>query len=567
MKSTLLNVPLGQIIMLGNYRDVEPVSETDPDIIELAASIKKNKVMQAILLRPGKKPNTYELIFGHRRYVASKVAGEETIPSNIMEVPDEKILEIQVTENLQRKDPHPMDEAVAFKALQQKYKYNTEEIGLRFGKSHDYVVQRIKLNDLIPEAQVKFKTKGGTMLLGHALLIARLTPEDQKTLVNKYGDYGSVQTLQKHIDNEVTRNLKKATFDTKDEKLFPQAGPCTTCPKRTGCQPLLFADVKSPDTCMDSSCFAVKTNKAFETKLTDLVNNKPEILIVEDYYGSIPKEINNLLQSMKVKVYKNMDNVRSTKQEYNGYTVKAKGFWISGSQKGTTTAVWLKANKKAIEQAGTDATKENVQQVIAGIKERQDRALVLDTCKVHHAIIAEAEKIEEKITQDTTSNITPAFRGIQVFLLLEQGGIDNGEYKWLPKEPQGHGYFTEYFMALSKLTDQQISTLIRAVVYNKFRNKNLQYGVSERDTPIKLIAEHFGIDTKAIQEAQDQKAAKRKESADKRIADLKKPPKTAEKTAPAPKQAPMPPNSRAKRAEQAKKPAKKAAVKKAAKKK
>lgn len=56
MKQNLQHVPLNQIMMLGNYRDVEPVSEKDPDIIELAASIKENKVMQAILLRPAKKP-------------------------------------------------------------------------------------------------------------------------------------------------------------------------------------------------------------------------------------------------------------------------------------------------------------------------------------------------------------------------------------------------------------------------------------------------------------------------------------------------------------------------------
>ncbi|MBC7874973.1 MAG: ParB/RepB/Spo0J family partition protein, partial [Ferruginibacter sp.] len=235
----LKNIPLSNISMIRNYRDVEPPSEKDTDVMELAESIKKYEVMQAVLLRPDKnKKDHYQLIFGHRRFMASKVAGKETIPASIKEIADDDILELQVTENLQRKDVHPMDEAVAFKSLIDKKKYKVEEIALRFAKKPEYIAQRLKLNDLIPDAQKTFKTKGTSMLMGHAVLLARLTPDDQKETLKNRREFGSVSSLNDYIERNVMRDLSKASFDTKDATLFLQAGACTACPKRSGCSTL-----------------------------------------------------------------------------------------------------------------------------------------------------------------------------------------------------------------------------------------------------------------------------------------------------------------------------------------
>lgn len=527
--SNLQNIPISSITMIRNYRDVDPITEKDADILELAESIKKHEVMQPVLLRPKKgKPNHYELIFGHRRLVASTVAKRETIPANIREIADADILEIQVTENLQRKDVHPMDEAVAFKSLQDGKKYSVDEIALRFGKKPDYITQRLKLNDLIPEAQKAFQTKGTTMLLGHAILIARVEPADQKQILKDRRDFGSVPNLAEYISKNIMRNLSSAAFNTKDEKLFPQAGPCTTCPKRTGGNPQLFADISSPDRCMDKTCFETKTNIAFSAKLQEIIDTQPNVIIVRDYYDKVKKDTNDLLQKMKVKLYQNFQDCNTNPN--GGFKVKVKGFMVTGHNAGKIVDIYLKGADKAAKDS--PATKENTTELIKGIQTRMARSKVLDSCKIHHNII-DAVKGRPEL-ENKPYPWQPIDRAIMIFLLLDIAHLQEDDIKGLPSMPDGHGYKLEYFKKLEKLTDDQLALIIRITVATKYRNDNLQYGVSERDTPIKLIAEYLGIDTKKIQAEQDAIAEGREGRANKRIADLKKPvkPVATKKAAP-----------------------------------
>lgn len=121
---------------------------------ELTSSILKKGVLQPILVRPF--GNKYKLVSGERRYRASRsvqaaIKTRNTIPAMIVEMDDTEALEAQIVENLQRKDVNPMEEAVAFKQLQEKYSH--QEIGLKVGKSEKYVAQRISLNGLIEDFQ------------------------------------------------------------------------------------------------------------------------------------------------------------------------------------------------------------------------------------------------------------------------------------------------------------------------------------------------------------------------------------------------------------------------------
>lgn len=151
----LQTIPISHIKEIKNYRDTEPVTLVDPEIQELANSIKKDGVLQPVLLRPDKsKAGSYQLIFGHRRLVASKMAGLTDIPANIREVADADILEIQITENLQRKDVHPMDEAKAFLAFQTKSGCDVAELAAKFAKSERYIAHRLGLNNLIQQVPV-----------------------------------------------------------------------------------------------------------------------------------------------------------------------------------------------------------------------------------------------------------------------------------------------------------------------------------------------------------------------------------------------------------------------------
>jgi hypothetical protein len=68
----------------------------------------------------------------------------------------------------------------------------------------------------------------------------------------------TVREAQQHILHHYTLALERAPFPIKDANLVPKAGACSTCPKRSGNSPELFADVKSGDVCTDPACFSAK---------------------------------------------------------------------------------------------------------------------------------------------------------------------------------------------------------------------------------------------------------------------------------------------------------------------
>lgn len=521
--SQLTKIPVAHITMISNYRDVEPVSEKDADVIELAESIKKFGLLQSILLRPNKKRSGYyEVIFGHRRFIASKVAGLTDVPATLREVADEDILELQVTENLQRKDPHPLDESIAFKALIDKKKYSVSEIALRFAKDEKFVTQRLKLNDLIPDLQKTFKQKDSMMLIGHAIALARLTKEDQAFFYKRHSkNFGSVADTTDFIDRNIIQNLANVIFDKKDATLFPQAGACVTCMKRSGCSKLLFEDIKSPDRCFDKACFAIKTEKGFVLKLHEIIETKPEVIMLKSG-DVISKEVSDILTKQKIKIW----DYFSSEINYGSGSGsnKRKAFMITGNERGQIKEVYIKLATK--DQKGNKI--ETPEALAFGIRQRLDRAKELDEGKTHAAIIEAVEKRKElSFVEPVMMPMQSIDRGIMIWLLLNDSSYDRLRYEkgktiMLPKEPKEKGYNKDYFKELAKVDDITLALIIRNVIRNKFLNKNLQNGVTVTDTPIKIIAEYIGVDTAAIFAAQKEVADKREARANQRIAALKK---------------------------------------------
>jgi ParB family chromosome partitioning protein len=111
----------------------------EDDLNELAETIRKSGVFQAILARP--KEERLEIVFGARRYRASLLAGKETIPALIREMSDAEVLEAQLVENLQRRDVHPMEEAEGYKRLLTLTDptYTVEQIAAKVGKAPAYI--------------------------------------------------------------------------------------------------------------------------------------------------------------------------------------------------------------------------------------------------------------------------------------------------------------------------------------------------------------------------------------------------------------------------------------------
>jgi ParB/RepB/Spo0J family partition protein len=239
-------------------------------MLELAESIRKHGILQPILVREV-ETSFYEIVAGERRFHAAKDAGLKEIPATILTITDKEAVEIQVIENLQRADLHPMEEAEGYQQLMKQYGYGTaDEIAAKIGKSRSYVYGRMKLCGLCPEAKKAFLK--GELNASVALLLARvpeaLQEKAAKTVLHgKYGEGPlSYRDAAQFIQNNFTLSLVGAPFNPKVADLIPGCGACTACSKRTGSEPELFSDIKSADVCTDPECFEKKREAAWKLK-------------------------------------------------------------------------------------------------------------------------------------------------------------------------------------------------------------------------------------------------------------------------------------------------------------
>ena len=280
-------IPLDLLIpSSGNRR----IGGFDPDKLQqLADSIQAVGVQQPIVVRPNGQ-SKYEIVAGERRWKAAKIAGLLDIPAVVRDLDDVTVLKIQTIENLQREDLHPLDEADGYVRLIEKAGYDVELIAQEVGRSASYVYQRLKLQDLIPKARDMLIENAITA--GHAILIARLQPKQQEELAiwikdRSRWDPVSVRDLDDWIHRMGLLDLNKAAFKKDDPDLDPTAGPCTNCPKRTGYQPALFADVcknGKKDYCTDPPCFNGKLAALVQRRRMELKESKEPHLEVASGY-------------------------------------------------------------------------------------------------------------------------------------------------------------------------------------------------------------------------------------------------------------------------------------------
>jgi ParB family transcriptional regulator, chromosome partitioning protein len=276
-------------------------------LAELAESIKVRGVLQPILVRP-RPEGGYEIVCGERRWQASRAAKKETIPARVVNLSDAEALELAVIENVQREDIHELDEALGYKALIEKDPalYTVDVLAAKVGRSPKYIYGRLRLAELTPNLQAAFYE--GKLTAGHAMEITRLQPRDQERalqecfpghrttkaiLKDKDPRPISVRELRDWIQREIHLSLANAPFDVNDANLLPNAGPCSTCPKRSGSNPLLFADsIRKADVCTDRECFGRKEAALVALRIKELeaAGEKP-IKVSESfpYYGHKPQ--------------------------------------------------------------------------------------------------------------------------------------------------------------------------------------------------------------------------------------------------------------------------------------
>lgn len=257
---------------------------------ELADNILIHGVLQPIVVRPAPDgtEGMYELVAGTRRLRASKLAGKNTIPATVRHLTDAEASEVQLVENLQRENIHELDEGIGYRSLMKLRPnfYIVETIAAQVAKTPAYIRGRISLTELIPAAQGAFY--GGKLTVAHALEIARLQPQDQQRalmecfpghrntgsiLKDRKAEALTIRQLREWIEREVHLNLKQAPFDTEDANLLPAAGACSTCPKRTGNNPLLFPEIKNHSLCTDPTCHQAKIRAFVQQRVAPLVKD------------------------------------------------------------------------------------------------------------------------------------------------------------------------------------------------------------------------------------------------------------------------------------------------------
>jgi len=145
----------------------QPRMHIDPEeLIEIADSIREHGVIQPLIITKDKNSDRYFLIAGERRLRASQLAGMKTVPVLLKDSSPQEMLELAIIENVQRKDLNPLEEAYAFKQMQDEFGISQDIIAKKMGLSRVAITNKIRLLN-IPD-EVKEEVLNEKLSEGHA---------------------------------------------------------------------------------------------------------------------------------------------------------------------------------------------------------------------------------------------------------------------------------------------------------------------------------------------------------------------------------------------------------------
>jgi len=165
----------------------------DPDKVrELAESIRAEGLLQPILVRP--YDGRFEVVIGHRRYLAHRLIGEVKIKSIVKELTDDEVFIIRSIENDQREDLNPIERAKNYKKLREKFNFSTHQIAQKVGKSHQTVMRYLKLLE-VPEDFQDALIKGKISMEVALCLVKIEDPDFRKYYFKAAVDNGATLTV------------------------------------------------------------------------------------------------------------------------------------------------------------------------------------------------------------------------------------------------------------------------------------------------------------------------------------------------------------------------------------
>lgn len=384
----------------------------DSELKELSDSILENGVISPIMVRPLKN-NTYEIVYGERRYRASLLANKKAIPAIIRSLSDEEAFDLAVTENLQRKDVSPLEEAQAFSLLLKKGNNDIKSLALRFGKSEVYIRLRIKLNSLIDDFKVLLLNE--TINVTAANLLSEYSEEIQQEIYNSFFSDGvpswnnwrdlNCKTLQERINKYSCTELDKFLFDKKDcsncqfntanFSLFNQDAACCknrTCLSQKNCNYILN-EIEFLQN--DGSIVQLIFNQNSNKHVVESLEERGDELVESYNYSYAPEEPEKPLREDfedEEDFNDSMNTYTSDLEEYKELTAE----FHSKIEAGTLNKCLL-IRKNDVELVYMEEIKEESSK--EDLKEPIDEKTVLKM-KYEAKIMRNKEIAEEKITDD-----------------------------------------------------------------------------------------------------------------------------------------------------------------------
>jgi ParB/RepB/Spo0J family partition protein len=587
------NLPIGSI----KESATNPRTFFDEEAVqELANSILEIGIIQPIVVRK-KGKETFELVCGARRYRAAKLAKLEQIPATIRELTDDQAFDLQISENLQRKDVHAMDEAFALNKLRERGN-SVDEMAKRLAKSTTFVLQRLKLNDLIEDLQKAFHA--GKMKYTHAFDLCRISQKDQKAVFDQFFSSWKTPGFQlrgniDHLIKNAVKDLTQVPWDVHQPFIFKKAPACSACPSNSANNELLFPEFAKESRCTNSGCFDQKLAAHMNLMLTRASENPNIIPLNESNWTSqtwveaakksgLPKPLVNHseytelsnpqkpeipnrseferdladgdfedVKEMEHAFNDAMDEYKEEMADYEKELMKYEdllknknqllGLHLSGSDLGKLVPIKLKkakvaASGNALNGAGPNLEALHLQDEINRIQDREKRAKELDTEKVHKRLI-ELLSDDPRVTcagPEALNELGPFEYHALCYVLYNQIGHDARKVAQKKFGIPDIGYDREakVFFAIRKQDGKTLMNwLLRAAAFNLY--KNSLPGGSDGMT-IRAVIDSILPDfvVMQVQKGQDESRDRRIARVNSRLAALKKQKKELEATKPTP---------------------------------
>jgi ParB family chromosome partitioning protein len=186
----------------------------DPEQVrELAESIRSQGLLQPILVRPIN--GRFEVVAGHRRYLAHRLIGEVKIKSLVKEMTDEEVEVVRAIENDQREDLNPIEKAKGYKRLRDKFGLSQEQIAQKMGRSRDTIIRFLKLLKIPDEFQIALAKK--KLSIGVALALNEIDDDISKK-------YYFTAAIENGVTLEVAQNWVTEYFKTRSGSVGSSGG-------------------------------------------------------------------------------------------------------------------------------------------------------------------------------------------------------------------------------------------------------------------------------------------------------------------------------------------------------